>query len=90
MPNLSDAQWSSVVEQTSDKVLAVSIPSKHIEPGKTISMRDGDYEVGPRSMAIQMLKQRFGAAAREDAWIVDFDAASVSLHEQEKVAGGAW
>jgi len=66
MPILSDAQESSAIEQTSDKVLGLWYP---------IKTRRGGYvdniPVTPRMLIMELLKQKLGVAPI--SWILDID-----------------
>lgn len=67
MPTMGDSQWSSSIEQTSDKVLALSVPFRHMGPA---IVEDGDYryEVKSNTMVMKVLKQRW-AAAGQQLWL---------------------
>lgn len=86
MPAIADAQWSSVVEQTSDKVLGLSIPSKHMSIGDDVVVAGNRMSITANSMAVQLLKQRFGAASHDDMWLVDFDAARLELSRDQPLS----
>lgn len=68
-PTMNDAQWTSAVEQTSDKVLSLTIPAKYNKKG----------EYPENALLVRLLKQRFGVAAYEDAWQLEFDFAGVRV-----------
>lgn len=64
MPGMGDGQWSSNIEQTSDKVLGVTRPILYMDAGTVIEKEGEDYVVGEKTLAIGILKQRWGKAGR--------------------------
>lgn len=64
MPSMGDGQWSSNIEQTSDKVLGVTRPSLYMEDGTVIEKDGIDYVVNPTTFALGVLKQRWGPAGQ--------------------------
>jgi replicative DNA helicase len=70
MPALADAQWSSAIEQTADKQIAIFRPAKHWPPGTpqgvdhetvpvSISGSVHQFPVTQELMLVRLLKQRF-------------------------------
>jgi len=66
MPILSDAQESSAIEQTSDKVLGLWYPIKTRRGGMV-----DNISVTPRMLIMELLKQKLGVAPI--SWILDID-----------------
>jgi replicative DNA helicase len=64
MPTMGDSQWSSSIEQTSDKVLALSMPFRHLG---LAMVEDGDqkYEVRSNTLVMKVLKQRWASAGQQ-------------------------
>ena len=79
----NDAQWSSAIEQTSDKMFSLWRPARTEEMlGNTIEMESGQrYKVTPTLMLIRMIKQRF--AQGRQTWAMHFDPAYLRLAELE-------
>jgi hypothetical protein len=61
IPTMADAQWSSAIEQTADKQIAVWRPIKTHDPAKhpTIELGGIDYLNDEHLLVIRLLKQRF-------------------------------
>ena len=61
IPTLADAQWSSSIEQTADKQIALFRPSRHKTPDEQPVVRIGDYQYDnvPELLVVRVLKQRF-------------------------------
>lgn len=78
----SDAQFSSSVEQCTDKLMSLTRPSKYMDVGSSIVCNGWEYEVTPEMLAIQMRKQRFGPQDESDLWLLNcnFAHASLSTH----------
>ena len=79
----NEAQWSSAIEQTSDKMFSLWRPARTEEMlGNHIEMENGQrYEVTPTLMLIRMIKQRF--AQGRHTWAMHFDPAYLKLAELE-------
>lgn len=79
----NDAQWSSAIEQTSDKMFSLWRPARTEElMGNQIEMEDGKkYTVTDRLMLLRMIKQRF--APGRWTWALHFDPAYIKLAEME-------
>lgn len=71
IPNMSDAQWSSAIEQTADKQLALFRPSKIMEIGSPVDIANHTYTVDEHLMIIKLLKQRFDVGY--GVWPVHFE-----------------
>lgn len=78
-----DAQWSSSIEQTSDKMFALWRPARTQElKGKLVEMEDGHrYAVTDSLLLLRMLKQRFDRGRY--TWAMHFDPAYLKLAELE-------
>lgn len=78
IPGLDSGQWTSAVEQFSDKVLSLVRPIKYRQPGEMFGTKTVD---GHSQMLVSLLKQKLG----EDniAQWVYFDPAYNLLHELE-------
>jgi len=78
-----EAQWSSSIEQTSDKMFSLWRPARTQElQGKQIEMEDGTrHVVTDTLLLVRMLKQRFERGRQ--TWALHFDPASLHLAERE-------
>lgn len=81
IPEARDAQWSSAIEQTSDRVLSVWRPSLTEKQGSFIEIDDKSYEVTDNLLVIRLLKQR-GDRGRY-TWGMYFNPALLKLAEME-------
>ena len=86
IPSLNDAQWSSSVEQTSDKVLGVTRPSLYLEEGSTIKQGGVTYGVGTETFCLKVLKQRWAEAG--ETFVLGFDPKIARLYQIEGAAEG--
>lgn len=78
IPGLDSGQWTSGIEQFSDKVWSVTRPSKYRKSGEMF----GSMEVkGTSQMLLSLLKQKLGVDNK--AYWVYFDPAYNKLHELE-------
>lgn len=78
-PTMSDGQWTSNIEQTSDKVLSLLRPSMYYDEGTSY----GDVVVkGNQQMLISVLKQKLGPA-NFGRWVL-FDTKYNKLNEAEQ------
>lgn len=61
IPTLGDAQWSSSIEQTADKQIALFRPIREFPPEEqpTIKVGKHDYANVPELFVVRVLKQRF-------------------------------
>jgi replicative DNA helicase len=81
LPEKQDAQFSSQIEQISDKMFSLWRP-KLTEDEEWIELFDGKmHQVTDNLMLIRMLKQRFGPGRH--TWAVYFDPAYLKLAELE-------
>lgn len=82
IPTMRDGQWSSTIEQTSDKVLGVTRPILYLKEGSELRREGLRYAVGDRTVVCKVLKQRWGPAG-DKIFILDFDPATCSISPQE-------
>jgi replicative DNA helicase len=74
IPGLSDAQWTSGVEQVSDVVISLMRPAKYFEQGQRV----GSITVeGHHQMLVTVVKQKLGTD-NNSAWVF-FDPATNRL-----------
>lgn len=61
IPTMADAQWSSAIEQTADKQIAVFRPIRQWQPDEkaVIAVGGRDYDNTPELFIVRLLKQRF-------------------------------
>ncbi len=81
LPEMRDAQWSSAIEQTSDKIFGLWRPAQTERIGQTISIGDEAHTVQENLLIIRLLKQR-GEQGRH-TWAMYFNPASLRLAEME-------
>lgn len=78
-PSMQDGQWTSSIEQATDKSFSVTMPAKYLEIGTEIKLRGFTYEVSDQTLGLKLLKQRFGGATEDDVWLLGFNAATVEM-----------
>jgi len=81
IPEMRDGQWSSSIEQTSDKVFGLWRPAQTERIGQAIAIGDQTYTVQENLLIIRLLKQR-GEQGRH-TWPMFFDPAYLKLAELE-------
>lgn len=81
LPNLSDGQWTSNIEQTCDKVLGVSRPILYQQKGTAIEIEGNAYEVTDELFLLRVLKQRWGPAGK--TFVLNLDPTTCSLSESD-------
>lgn len=83
IPTMSDAQWSSSIEQVADKQIAVWRPIKSSDPDSapTISVGGVTYTNDEDLFVIRLLKQRF--AVGYGAWAVRFKPQTLELNDYD-------
>lgn len=79
LPTMSDAQWSSTIEQTADKQISLMRPIKSMEPGDTVDVGGTDYIVDENLLLIKLLKQRFDVGY--GVWAFDFRPQTLILND---------
>jgi len=84
LPTMSDAQWSSAIEQTADKQISIWRPSKThpIEDNPTIEVGGEDYANDEDLFIIKLLKQRFERGF--GVWAVKFKPQTLELYDYER------
>lgn len=78
-PAMSDAQWSSAIEQTADKQLSLLKPSKILAYGEDIEVGGLPYTVNDSLLVIKLLKQRLDNGT--GIWAVRFEAQSLTMSD---------
>lgn len=82
-PSLNDGQFTSAVEQVSDKVFSQTIPSKYLRVGSTVENVNGNnYKIAEYTLCLRLLKQRWGVANMNDLWVLHFNPVLLELAEQ--------
>lgn len=84
MPGLSDAQWTSNVEQSSDKIVGTTRPWVYLgseEPIRKASEPDVQWEVKPTTLCVKVIKQRWAPSG--DTFVLSMDFDGLILAEQE-------
>lgn len=84
-PLLDDGQWSSVIEQTADKAFSLTMPGKYMNIGKDFGVNGWDYLVTPSTLAVKMLKQRFGKHDDDDVWVMELDPINMMITLQPTI-----
>lgn len=79
-PSMQDGQWTSSIEQATDKSFSVTMPAKYLDLGTEVKLKGLIYEVGDQTLGLKMLKQRFGGATEDDVWLIGFNAATVEMY----------
>ena len=79
IPAMSDAQWSSAIEQVADKQIALWRPIKSISPDESpyIDLNGVSYKNDSSLLIIRLLKQRFETGA--GTWAVNFKPESLEM-----------
>lgn len=80
-PQMHDGQWTSVLEQASDKIFSITMPVKYMKMGDMIKVGGWIYTVNDMTFGIKMLKQRFGPVSNSDTWILMFDPKNLVINE---------
>lgn len=83
IPTMSDAQWSSSIEQVVDKLIAVWRPAKTHDPDKEpyITIAGTEYKNDDELFVVKLLKQRFDAGF--GTWAVKFKPQTLQLWDYE-------
>lgn len=82
LPQLDDAQHTSVIEQTVDKLFSITLPSKYMKLGIEFTVDGWRYTVQATTKVMRMLKQRFGPCDSSDTWVLEFDPINITLKPQ--------
>jgi replicative DNA helicase len=85
IPIMSDAQWSSSIEQVADKQIALWRPIKSSDPidQPTINVGGVDYANDEDLFVIRLLKQRFDIGF--GAWAVRFKPHTLQVYDYDTV-----
>lgn len=78
-PRPSDAQWASAIEQVTDKMFALTIPSKYLSIGQSVELKGWRYSILPSTLGVSMAKQRFGPYGKDDIWLLDADFSTATF-----------
>lgn len=62
VPMMDDGQWTSAIEQVSDKSLSVMRPRKYKQEGEFIGKKNPTIVEGENQMLVSLLKQKLGVA----------------------------
>lgn len=81
MPGLNDGQWSSNIEQTSDKVIAITRPSLYMDEGKEVTVQGNQISISWTTVLMKVLKQRWGRSGK--IFCLDMDPRECELKESE-------
>lgn len=81
IPTMADAQWSSAIEQTADKQLALFRPVKVLDAGENITIGSHEMEVTDSLLVFKLLKQRFDSGA--GIWPVHFKPQTLEMFDYE-------
>jgi len=79
IPTMSDAQWSSSIEQVVDKLIALWRPSKTHGDEPTINIAGVEYKNDEELFVIKLLKQRFDAGF--GTWATRFKPQTLELYD---------
>jgi replicative DNA helicase len=84
IPTMSDAQWSSAIEQTADKQISVWRPAKTHSPDEylTIPVDGVEYKNDEELFVVKLLKQRFEKGY--GAWAVRFKPQTLELYDYQR------
>jgi hypothetical protein len=84
MPKMQDAQWSSAIEQTCDKVFGLMRPIKYHDEGALIEVGGMTIPVAEHLLVMRMLKQRFEQGSW--TWPLHFNPATLEMGDLERRA----
>lgn len=79
IPTMADAQWSSAIEQTADKQIALLRPVKIKDEGEAITIGGSEYVVDKKLLIVKLLKQRFDVGF--GAWAVRFEPQTLTVND---------
>lgn len=80
LPRMQDAQWTSSIEQTSDKVLSITKPDGYLDLGQTLALRDDMYSVRRDTFIAKCLKQRWANSG--DYSVLSMNPVDFSIRQQ--------
>jgi replicative DNA helicase len=83
IPTMSDAQWSSSIEQVADKQLALWRPIRSYDPSDRpfVPINDIEYKNEEDLFIVRILKQRFGIGY--GAWAIRFKPQTLEVHDYD-------
>lgn len=81
IPTLADAQWSSALEQVSDKQIALFRPIKASKAGEPFEIAGKDYIVDENLLVIKLLKQRFDVGS--GIWPLHFKPQTLEVSDYQ-------
>ena len=76
---LNDAQWASTIEQTTDKLIALTRPILYLKEGHILELRGQEHPVTQNLMGLRVLKQRWARAGK--TFLVHFDPSTILLSD---------
>lgn len=82
MPGLNDGQWTSNIEQTSDKVFGVTMPWSYVDTSQPIidGTTQEQYAVKPNTLCVKAVKQRWATSGA--IFVLEVDWRGLSLSSQ--------
>lgn len=81
IPTMADAQWSSAIEQTADKQIALFRPIKAMEEGEVIEVGRHEMAVDKYLLVIKLLKQRFDEGS--GIWPIRFEPQTLTVNDYQ-------
>jgi hypothetical protein len=81
IPTMADAQWSSAIEQTADKQVALLRPSKIMAAGEMMEVGEHEYKVDDSLLVIKLLKQRLEKGF--GVWAVHFEPHTLAMRDYQ-------
>jgi hypothetical protein len=69
VPAMDDGQWTSAIEQVSDKSISVCRPRKYRLEGETFGEKNAVMVQGENQMVVVLLKQKLGVA-NKSYWVM--------------------
>lgn len=84
IPTMADCQWSSAIEQTADKQIALFRPIRVFEAGETVPIgaKGREYPVDDYLMVIKLLKQRFDIGS--GIWPIRFEPQTLKVFDYQQ------
>lgn len=79
IPTMADAQWSSAIEQTADKQVALFRPIKVMDDGEALEVGGHEMTVDKYLLVIKLLKQRFDEGA--GIWPIRFEPETLAISD---------
>lgn len=82
-PAMSDAQWSSNIEQSADKLFGITMPGQYLPRNSEIAVGGLRYSVSASMVGIKMIKQRWGPVSDNDVWLLQLDHSTATISSAE-------